>query len=98
MERIYAFVLMVTISSPAIAGQCDSPPYGDTQARYTAFVETYSRLLDNPSRVLASICRQKFDGVDRTALYRLGFTDEAINSKATSVLAIEVMNAIRKAQ
>jgi len=96
MRRLIALVLLVAFASPAAAGQCDAPPYGDTQANYSAFTETYARLLDNPSRVMAAICRQKFEGADRTALYRLGFTDAVINSKSISALAIDVLDAVRK--
>lgn len=96
MGRIPAFLLAVTLSAPAVAGQCDEPPFGDTQANYKAFTETYSRLLDNPSRVMAAICRQKLEGADRTPLYRLGLTDAAINSKSTAALAIDVLDAVRR--
>lgn len=96
MRHLTALVLLVAFASPATAGQCDTPPYGDTQASYAAFIETFGRLLNNPSGVMAAICRQKFEGVDRTPLYRLGFTDAVIASKSTAALAIDVLDAVRK--
>jgi len=39
----------------------------------------------------------KFDGADRTALYKLGFTDEQIDMTDTETLVVNTLKALKKA-
>jgi hypothetical protein len=75
--------------------RCNAPPYGGTVAGYKAFIENFGPLLDNPTKMLGSICNVKFDHADRTAMYNLGFTNEEIDTKDTADLAVQMIQALK---
>jgi len=56
-------------------------------------LEAYGQKLDNPAKTVQAICNMKFGGADRTALYNLRFSDEEINRKDTSELAVDMLKA-----
>ena len=90
-----AAMTVVAINSTAHADdpRCNRPPYGGSPDRYRAFLEAYGQKLDNPAKTVQAICNMKFGGADRTALYNLRFSDEEINRKDTSELAVDMLKA-----
>lgn len=74
--------------------RCAAPPYGGTTAGYKAFVKNFSAVVV-PAKILSGVCRAKFGG-DRTGLYNLGFTDEEIDARDTSDLAVGVVIAMKE--
>ncbi|MBV8394286.1 MAG: hypothetical protein JOY81_13990 [Alphaproteobacteria bacterium] len=82
---------MYASAAHAADPRCERPPYGGSPDRYRAVLETYKQDIATVSRTLAEICKMKFDGADRAALYKLQFKDEEINRMDTEALAIETM-------
>jgi hypothetical protein len=75
--------------------RCDAPPYGGSVTNYKAFVKNFGVLLDDPTKMLAQICRVKFEHADRSSVYNLGFTDQEIETKDTADLAIQMIEALK---
>ena len=73
--------------------RCLAPPYGATEASFRAFVKNFGHLVV-PTQMLPAICKAKYGGADRTALYNLGFTDQDIDSKELGELAVQVILAL----
>ena len=96
MRICFALATILAIAQPAQAHdvRCNAPPYGGSVASYKAFVKNFGHLVV-PTKYLGSICNMKFSGTNRTALYNLGFTDDDINSKDTSDLAVDVLAATK---
>ena len=90
-------MVVATLSSAALAGdpRCNRPPYGGSPDRYRAILETFSQKLDSVAKTLGEICNMKFGGADRTALHKLGFTDQDIDTTDTSTLAIDMLNGAK---
>jgi hypothetical protein len=84
---------LIAVASAAQAGdpRCDRPPYGGSPDRYRAVLEAYGKDLSGVTKTLEEICRMKFDGADRTALYRLQFKDEDIDRMDTEALALDML-------
>ncbi len=84
-------------STTAHAGdpRCYKPPYGGSPDRYRGIEETYRQTLDSVAKTLEEICNMKFGGADRAALHQLGFTDDAIDARDTTVLAVEMFQAVK---
>lgn len=90
-------VIVLAWSSAAFASdpRCARPPFGGSPDRYRAIRESYSQKLDSVTKTLEEICNMKFGGADRTALYKLGFTDEEITRLDTSALTIDVLKGAK---
>src|SRR6185437_12531637 len=71
--------IAVTSTAQADDPRCARPPYGGSPDRYRAVLEAYRQDLGKVTKTLEEICRMKFDGADRTALYKLHYKDEEIN-------------------
>jgi hypothetical protein len=84
---------LIAVASAAQAGdpRCTRAPYGGSPDRYRAVLEAYGQDLGRVTKVLEEICKMKFDGADRTALYQLQFKDEDINRMDTEALALDVL-------
>jgi hypothetical protein len=84
---------LIAIASAAQAGdtRCVRPPYGGSPDRYRAVLEAYGQDLGQATKTLEEICRMKFDGADRTTLYKLQFKDEDIDRMDTEALALDVL-------
>jgi hypothetical protein len=84
---------LIAVASAAQAGdpRCARPPYGGSPDRYRAVLEAYRQDLSRVTKTLEEICRMKFDGADRTALYQLQFKDEDIDRMDTEALALDIL-------
>jgi len=92
-------------STPPLPGQpkpaqtndprCSRPPYGGTVEEFQAFIKNLGYLLDNPSVTLSAICNAKFGSGDRTLLYEMGITDDAIANKSTYGIAIDLIRGLK---
>ena len=91
--RLSFAVALIGVASVAQAAdpRCERPPYGGSPDRYRAVLETYKQDLGAITKTLEEICRMKFDGADRAALYKLDFKDEDINRMDTEALALEML-------
>ena len=86
-----AALIAVTTTAQAADPRCAKPPYGGSPDRYRAVLEAYKQDLGQVTRTLEGICRMKFEGADRTALYKLQFKDEDIDRMDTEALALDVL-------
>ena len=86
-----ATLIAVTSSAQADDPRCARPPYGGSPDRYRAVLEAYGQDLGKVTKTLEEICRMKFDGADRTALYKLHYKDEEINRMDTEALALDML-------
>jgi hypothetical protein len=86
--------------------RCEAPPYGASMDAYNVFIaearqsaEAESPVAQKRSReaveLLAKICKMKYDGADRTELYRVGFTPEDIDHSSTVMLTGEYLGVIK---
>ena len=91
--RLSFAAALIAVSSMAQAAdpRCNRPPYGGSPDRYRAVLEAYRQNLDQITKTLEEICRMKFDGADRTALYELQFKDEDIDRMDTEALALDML-------
>jgi hypothetical protein len=75
--------------------RCDGAPYSVSAEKYPALVRLLTNLLGAPkTELISSICQMKFNGADRTTLYKLGFTDEQIDTTDTAGLVVNTMKAL----
>jgi hypothetical protein len=86
-----AALIAVTSAAQADDPRCARPPYGGSPDRYRAVLEAYGQDLGRATKALEGICRMKFDGADRSPLYKLQFNDEDINQMGTEALALEML-------
>jgi len=86
-----ALLLLVASAAHAADPRCERPPYGGSPDRYRAVLEAYKQDVTQVAKTLEEICRMKFDGADRAALYKLEFKDEDINRMDTEALALEML-------
>ena len=86
-------VTSIAVMSTAQAAdpRCAHPPYGGSPDRYRAVLEAYKQDLGQVTKTLEEICRIKFEGADRAALYKLQFKDEDIDHMDTEALALDVL-------
>mgnify|MGYP003343683046 FL=1 len=54
-------------------------------------METYGAKLGEITKSLEEVCKMKFDGADRSALYKLQFKDEEIERMNTEALTLEMI-------
>lgn len=88
----FAAALIAIVSTAQAADpRCDRPPYGGSPDRYRAVLEAYRQDLGAITKTLEEICRMKFDGADRAALYKLEFKDEDIDRMDTEALALNML-------
>jgi hypothetical protein len=86
-----AALIAVTSAAQAADPRCARPPYGGSPDRYRAVLEAYGQDLSQVSKTLEEICRMKFDGADRTSLYRLQYRDADIDRMDTDALALDML-------
>jgi hypothetical protein len=66
--------------------------------KYPVLVRLLTNLFGAPkTELISQVCKMKFDGADRTALYKLGFTDEQIDATDTETLVVNTLKALKKA-
>jgi hypothetical protein len=88
---VAAALIAVTSAAQAADPRCNQPPYGGSPDRYRAVLEAYGPNLSKISPTLEEICRMKFDGASRAALYKFQFKDEDIDRMDTEALALEML-------
>ena len=86
-----AAVIALTSAAQAADPRCDRPPYGGSPDRYRAVLEAYKQDLAQVTKTLEEICRMKFDGADRTPLYKLQYKDVDIDRMDTEALALDML-------
>jgi hypothetical protein len=86
-----AILIAVTPAAQAADPRCAGPPYGGSPDRYRAVLEAYGQDLGKVAKTLEEICRMKFDGADRAALYKLRYKDEDIDRMDTEALALDML-------
>ena len=86
-----AALIAITSAAQAADPRCDRPPYGGSPDRYRAVLEAYKQDVAQVAKTLEEICRMKFDGADRTALYKLQYKDEDIDRMDTEALALDML-------
>ena len=86
-----AALIAVTSAAQADDPRCARPPYGGSPDRYRAVLEAYGQDLAKVTKTLGEICRMKFDGADRAALYKLQYKDEDIDRMGTEALALDML-------
>ena len=93
IRKLTVAAALIAVASAAQAGdpRCTRPPYGGSPDRYRAVLEAYRQDLGQVTKTLEEICRMKFDGADRTALYKLQYKDEDINRMDTEALALDML-------
>jgi hypothetical protein len=67
-----------------IMPHCDTPPYGDTQQKYNAYLS----MPFEPPGMVAQACDAKFHREGRQEFYALGFTDHDFDRFSTTELAM----------
>jgi hypothetical protein len=93
-------------SAQARDERCEAPPYGASMDAYNMLIaedlhsgEGESASASKHSReaveLLAKICRMKYEGADRTQLYRAGFTPEDIERSSTVMLTSEYLGVLK---
>jgi len=89
----FAAAALIAVASAAQADdpRCARPPYGGSPDRYRAVLEAYGQDLGKVTKTLEEICRMKFDGADRTPLYKLQYKDADINRMDTEALALDML-------
>lgn len=94
---VLAMFLVAATTAAHTAPVCDAPPYGAPQVDYRSFMETFGKALSNPRKVLAAVCRAKFDpgSQQHQTLNQLGIDDQAIAGKSVVALAIAMLDALR---
>jgi hypothetical protein len=85
--------------------RCEAPPYGASMDAYNVLIaEDQSGAGESASaskrpgeavELLAKICRMKYEGADRTQLYRAGFTPEDIEHSSTVMLTSEYLGIMK---
>jgi hypothetical protein len=86
--------------------RCEAPPYGASMDAYNMLIaedlhsgESERSSASKHSReaveLLAKICRMKYEGADRTQLYRAGFTPEDIERSSTVMLTSEYLGVLK---
>jgi hypothetical protein len=89
---------VLCVPAPAHAGRCDAAPYGVPPDKYPVLVRLLTNLFGAPkTELISQVCKMKFDGADRAALYKLGFTDEQIDMTDTETLVVDTLKALKKA-
>ena len=83
--------IAVTSTAQADDPRCARPPYGGSPDRYRAVLEAYRQDLGKVTKTLEEICRMKFDGADRTPLYKLQYKDADIDRMDTEALALDML-------
>jgi hypothetical protein len=102
MKRLYgfAFLLLLAVAyGGALAhdSRCDGAPYTVSPEKYPALIKLLTNLFGAPkTETISKICDMKFNGADRTALYKLGFTDEQIDTADTETLVVNMITALKK--
>jgi len=84
---------LVWDSAPARDERCEAPPYGASMGAYDMLIAE-----DPPHEaveLLAKICKMKYEGADRTQLYRAGFTPEDIEHSSTVLLTSEYLGVLK---
>lgn len=83
--------------APAIAApdRCAVPPYGATVSEFHAFANTFGTVVP-VATFFPPLCRAKFEGGDRTALYNAGLTDAQIDQESVGTLAIKLITFMYK--
>jgi hypothetical protein len=77
--------------------RCDAAPYSVPSANYPALVRLITNLFGTPkTEIIANICDIKYNGSDRTPLYKLGITDEQIKETDTGTLVVKMLEALKK--
>jgi hypothetical protein len=89
------FILLQTLAwttSQARDERCTAPPYGASMEAYNVLIAD-----GRPEAVgtLAKICRMKYEGADRTELYRAGFTPEDVERSSTVILTSEYLGILQ---
>jgi hypothetical protein len=90
-----ATLIAITSAAQASDPRCERPPYGGSPDRYRAVLEAYGHDLGQVTKTLEEICRMKFDGADRAALYKLQYKDEDIDRMDTEALALDMLKRKR---
>ena len=88
-----AALIAVASAAQAADPRCERPPYGGSPDRYRAVLEAYKQDLAQVTKTLEGICRMKFDGADRAALYKLQYKDEDIDRMDTEALALDMLKS-----
>jgi hypothetical protein len=102
-------ILLVSLawgSAQALDERCGAPPYGASMEAYNMLIAEDPHSGDGASasaskhsreavELLAKICRMKFEGADRTQLYRAGFTPEDIEHSSTVMLTSEYLGVLK---
>lgn len=79
----------------AAADRCSVPPYGATLSEFHAFAKSFGTVMP-VATFFPAICRAKFEGVDRTALYNAGLTDAQIDQESVGELAVKMITFMYK--
>ena len=93
-------------SAQALDERCEAPPYGASMEAYNMLIaeDLHSGAGESASaskhsreavELLAKICRMKYEGADRTQLYRAGFTPEDIEHSSTVILTTEYLGVMK---
>jgi hypothetical protein len=87
--------MLIPVAASAAADRCSVPPYGGSVVGYKAYTNSFGDVVP-AAHILASICKAKYEGLDRTALYNAGFTDADINTMDVPDLAVSLLEYMRK--
>ena len=77
--------------------RCEAPPYGASMDAYNVLIaeDGTSTQPREAVELLARICRMKYEGTDRTQLYRAGFTPQDIEHSSTVMLTSEYLGVMK---
>jgi hypothetical protein len=94
---IISLPILACAAAQAREEQCAAPPYGASLEAYNLFIAEghHSGPPESPTDILARICRMKYDAMDRTELYRAGFTPEDIEHSSTVMLTSEYLGVLK---
>jgi hypothetical protein len=101
-----ALLILAWGSARASDQRCEAPPYGASMDAYNVFIAedphsdegesaSASKHPREATELLARICRMKYEGTDRTQLYRAGFTPEDIEHSSTVMLTSEYLGVMK---
>ncbi len=101
-------ILLVSLawgSARAHDERCAATPYGASMDAYNVLIAedqsgggesaSASKRSREAVELLAKICRMKYEGADRTQLYRAGFTPEDIEHSSTVILTSEYLGVLK---
>lgn len=94
VNDVKAYIKTLDYTTPprndSVAIKCDSYPYGDNSSNIELFNKNFS-VLGDTEHILIQSCMEKFWQQSREDMHNIGISDEEIDMKTVSDLAVEII-------